>query len=448
MKINLAIIGGGPAGYTAAERAAAGGLSVVLFEKKSLGGVCLNEGCIPTKTFLYSAKLFDSVKTMSKYGVMPTGGAEADMTKISARKNKVVRKLVAGIKSRMVEHGVTVVNGSAVITSVTEQEIEIGCNGEVYTADDLLVCTGSETIVPPIPGLSETDFWTSTEALACKEIPASLAIIGGGVVGMEFASFFNSLGSQVTVIEMAPEILGGLDKELAAMLRTEYAKRGIHFCLSSKVESVCGNEIIFVSDELHENVTVEKILVSVGRRAVLDGFGLENLSLSRTIKGLCVNDRMQTSHPHIYACGDVTGVSMLAHTAVREAEVAVHNLLGVEDEMRYCAIPGVIYTNPELACTGYTEERLQTEQIPYRVKRLPMAYSGRFVAENEGGNGVCKLLIGTDNRVLGVHILGNPASEIITLASMAIESRLSLEEWQKVVFPHPSVSEILRESLF
>lgn len=448
MKVNLAIIGGGPAGYTAAERAAAAGWSVVLFEKNSLGGVCLNEGCIPTKTLLYSAKLYDSLKSMPKYGVTPGEGGVADMAKISARKNKVVRKLVAGIKSRMAEKQVTVVMGAAVIARATVQEVEVVCNETAYTADYLIICTGSQSVVPPIAGLSESAYWTSTEALSCTKVPESLTIIGGGVIGMEFASFFNSLGAKVTVVEMAPEILGVIDAELAALLRVEYAKRGVRFCLSSRVVSVNGPEVTIVADELTETITSEHLLVSVGRRASLGDLGLENVSLSQTANGLCVNEQMQTSHPRIFACGDITGFCLLAHTAIREAEVAVHTLLGVKDAMHYQAIPSVVYTNPEVAGTGYTEERLQTEQIPYRVKRLPMSYSGRFVAENEGGSGVCKLLIGENGVLLGAHILGNPASEIITLASMAIEEQLPVDAWQKIIFPHPSVSEILRECLF
>ena len=274
---------------------------------------------------------------------------------------------------------------------------------------------------------------------------------------MEFASFFNSLGVQVTVVEMLDEILGGgMDRELAGMLRAEYAKRGIKFMLSAKVVSVMpdtaeASSLIQVNYETADgpgSVVAERLLMSVGRRPVMKGFGLENLGLERTERGnVFVNGQMQTSVPGVYACGDLTGYSLLAHTAVREAEVAIHSIIGRKDTMSYRAIPGVVYTNPEIASVGETEESLQKRGIAYRAVKLPMAYSGRFVAENEGMNGVCKLLLGSDDTVLGAHVLGNPASEIITLAGMAIELKLTADEWKKIVFPHPTVGEIFKEAL-
>ena len=300
-------------------------------------------------------------------------------------------------------------------------------------------------------------YWTHRDALDNKELPASLAIIGGGVIGMEFASFFNSLGVQVTVVEMLDEILGGgMDRELAGMLRAEYAKRGIKFMLSAKVVSVmpdtaAASSLIQVNYETADgpgSVVAERLLMSVGRRPVMKGFGLENLGLERTERGnVFVNGQMQTSVPGVYACGDLTGYSLLAHTAVREAEVAIHSIIGKKDAMSYRAIPGVVYTNPEIAGVGETEESLQKRGVAYRAVKLPMAYSGRFVAENEGVNGVCKLLLGSDDTVLGAHVLGNPASEIITLAGMAIELKLTADEWKKIVFPHPTVGEIFKEAL-
>lgn len=469
MKYQVAIIGGGPAGYTAAETAGKAGLSVVLFEKQSLGGVCLNEGCIPTKTLLYSAKTYDGARHAGKYAVN-VADVSFDLPKIIARKQKVVRKLVLGVKGKLTAHNVVIVNGEA--TVIDKNHIQ--CGDDVYECENLLLCTGSETFVPPIPGVDVAPYWTHRDALDSKELPRSLAIIGGGVIGMEFASFFNSLGVQVTVIEMLDEILGGMDKELSAMLRAEYAKRGINFMLSTKVVSVMLSEVEasslsglegeealrqvqndHVSMQVnYENaqgagsVTTDKILMSVGRRPVTKGFGLENLNLEKTERGnISVNEQMQTSVPGVYACGDLTGFSLLAHTAVREAEVAVHTILGKKDAMGYRAIPGVVYTNPEIAGVGETEESLQKKGIAYRTVQLPMAYSGRFVAENEGVNGICKVLLGEDEAILGAHVLGNPASEIITLAGMAIELKLTAEEWKKIVFPHPTVGEIFREAL-
>ncbi len=448
--IDLAIIGGGPAGYVAAERAAARGLDVTLFEKKDLGGVCLNEGCIPTKTLLYSAKVYDYAKHGDKYGVYAPD-ATFDFGKIVARKNKTVRKLVAGINATMKAHNVRVVKGEAHIKGRTEEAIEIHCNDETYQAKNLLLCTGSEAFIPPIPGVEEAGerIVTNREILAMKEQPSSLVIIGGGVIGMEFASLYNSLGSEVTVIEMLPEILGGLDPEISAMLRDIYTKRGIRFHLSCKVTEIKDNEVIFVDSEgAQASVTGEKILMSVGRRAVTTGFGLETLGVETERGAIRVDAKMRTNVPNVYAAGDITGFSMLAHTASREGEVVVNNLTGLEDEMRYHAIPGIVYTNPEVATVGLTEEQAQNKGIEYSVAKLPMTYSGRFVAENEGATGLCKVLFSPQRKILGVHMLGNPCSEMIHGACMAIEQGMTIEALQKVVFPHPTVSEIFKETLF
>lgn len=447
MKYQVIIIGGGPAGYTAAEAAGKAGLSVLLIEKKNLGGVCLNEGCIPTKTLLYSAKTVDNARHASKYAVN-VSDVSFDLGKIIARKSKVVRKLVLGVKSKLTSNKVDLVTGEAQIVGPGR----VRCGEEMYEGENLILCTGSETFIPPIPGIETVDYWTHREALDNKELPASLAIVGGGVIGMEFASFFHSLGVEVTVIEMMDEILGGIDKELSALLRADYAKRGIKFLLSTKVvglvQSDEGTVVSYENAEGSGSIVAQRLLMSVGRRPVTKGFGLENLDLEKTERGaIRVNSRMQTSLPGVYVCGDLTGFSLLAHTAVREAEVAVHTILGKEDEMSYRAIPGVVYTNPEIAGVGETEESATAKGLTYRVVKLPMAFSGRFVAENEGVNGVCKLLIGENEQIIGAHVLGNPASEIIVLAGTAIELGLTAAQWKKIVFPHPTVGEIFREAL-
>ncbi|WFE86075.1 dihydrolipoyl dehydrogenase [Parabacteroides chongii] len=448
MKYDVAIIGGGPAGYTAAEKAAASGLSTVLFEKNALGGVCLNEGCVPTKTLLYSAKVYDTIKHAQKYAVKAENPT-FDFPKIIARKNKVVKKLTAGIRMKMTEHGVVVVVGEAEIKGrAADGTISIACGEETYEAANLLLCTGSETVIPPIPGLAETDYWTSREALQTKELPASLVIIGGGVIGMEFASFFNSMGTEVHVVEMLDKILGPMDKELSEMLQAEYAKRGIQFYLSHKVTAVHEGEVTVEKDGESFVIKGEKVLLSVGRRPVTKGFGLETLSLEPFRNGIKVNEYMQTSLPNVYACGDITAFSLLAHTAVSEAEVAIKHILGKAGAgMSYKAIPGVVYTNPEIAGVGKTEEELQADGIPYTVKKLPMAFSGRFVAENEQGNGVCKLILSEDETVIGAYLLGNPASELIVIAGIAIEKGMTAEELKSIVFPHPTVGEIIKEAL-
>ncbi len=448
MKYDIAIIGGGPAGYTAAERAAANGLQTVLFEKKAIGGVCLNEGCIPTKTLLYSAKLWDNMKSASKYGISVPDGSAFDMQKMIERKDKIVKKLTGGVQMTVNSYGAVIVPHEAVITGEADGRFRVSASGETYEVTYLLVCTGSDTVIPPIKGLSGVDYWTSKEALESTVLPSSLVIIGGGVIGMEFASFFNSMGVQVHVVEMMPEVLGAMDKETSGMLRAEYQKRGVKFHLNTKVVEVSPEGVTIEKDGKTSLIETEKILVSVGRKANLLQVGLDKLNIELLRNGVKVDEHMQTSHPCVYACGDITGHSMLAHTAIRESEVAINHILEVEDRMNYDCVPGVVYTNPEVAGVGKTEEELKASGISYHVQKLSMAYSGRFVAENEQGNGLCKLILDDDDRIIGCHMLGNPASELIVLAGIAVQHGYTVEEFQKTVFPHPTVGEIFHETLF
>lgn len=448
MEFDIAIIGGGPAGYNAAEKAASNGLKTVLFEKNAIGGVCLNEGCIPTKTLLYSAKTLDNIRSASKYGINIEGEPSFDLPKIIGRKDKVVKKLTAGVSAKLGFNGVTVIQGTANILGEENGNINVSEGNKTYAVKYILLCTGSETIIPPIKGLSDVDYWTSKEALESKELPKSLAIIGGGVIGIEFASFFNSMGVKVNVIEMMPEILGAMDKETSAMLRTDYTKKGVNFRLNTKVIEVTPKGVVVEKDGKIETIEADRILVSVGRRPIVKGFGLENLNIELLKNGVKVNEYMQTSHPNVYAAGDITGFSLLAHTAIREGEVAIGHILGEDDKMSYKAIPGVVYTNPELAGVGQTEEELTAKGESFRVLKLPMAYSGRFVAENELGNGLCKIIIDDNDRVIGCHMLGNPASEIIVTVGIAIENGETVESLRKHIYPHPTVSEIIHETLF
>lgn len=453
---DLAIIGGGPGGYVAAGRAGEAGLKVVLFDKAELGGVCLNEGCIPTKTLLYSAKLYDYARHSDKYGVS-VEGATIDFPSVFKRKEKVVKKLVGGIKVQMRNAGVEVVKAAAMIEGIKDGKVLISADGISYEASKLLICTGSEAVIPPIPGLREgfgEAVVGSREILADASRPEELVVIGGGVIGMEFASFFNSIGTKVTVIEMLPKILGPMDDEISAMLQAQYEKKGVEFHLSCKVTAVEGNDVVYQNAEGEEcRAHGDKILVSVGRRAVLQGYGLENLGVDLALNpagkpyGIKVDSHMETSVPGVYAAGDVTGFSMLAHTASREGEVAVNHILGKPDEMHYRAIPGVVYTNPEVAGVGLTEAEALKAGIGHRVLKLPMAYSGRFVAENERGEGLCKAIVSEEGRILGVHMLGNPSSEIISAACVAVDKGITVEELERTVFPHPSVSEIIKETL-
>lgn len=448
MDYDLAIIGGGPAGYTAAERAAGSGLKTVMFEKKTVGGVCLNEGCIPTKALLYSAKILDHATNAAKYGITVEGKAEPDLAKMQARKSKVVKKLVGGVQMTLKSYGITTIEGEAMIKGENNGQFEVECGGETYRTKYLIICTGSETIVPPVKGIDKVPCLTSREALEMTEFPESIAIIGGGVIGIEFASFYNMMGVKVTVIEMMPEILGPMDKELTVMFRNDMAKKGVEFHLNAKVTEVANDHVVIEKDGETSTIKTDAILLSVGRKPVIDNFGLETLNVKSGKKGVEVDQYMQTSHRNVYACGDITGFSMLAHTAIREGEVAVNHILGVDDEVNYNAVPGVVYANPEFAGVGATEDELAKSGAKFQVLKLPMAYSGRFIIENELGNGLCKLILNDKNEVIGCHMLGNPASELIVIAGIAIQNRVTVEQFRKYVFPHPTVGEIYHECMF
>lgn len=450
MRYDLAILGGGPAGYVAAERAGANGLSVVLFEKKELGGVCLNEGCIPTKTLLYSAKIYDNSKTSEKYGIK-NSETHFDIQAIMQRKSKVVKKLVGGIGTKMKHHKVNVIKEFTELVTRDSEGIHLKSGSSEYLASNLLICTGSEALIPPIPGLNtDSEFiMTNREILELEVLPDSLVIVGGGVIGMEFASFYNSMGVRVTVIEMMGKILGETDSELSTMLQNIYEKRGVQIFLNSEVVEFKGNKILFSTNNKKEEIKADKVLISVGRKPVTEGFGLDKLGIELFKGGIKVDEKMCTNIPNVFAAGDVTGFSLLAHTASREGEVVVNNIVGRKDRMRYHAIPSVVYTNPEIACVGHTEKTAKEAGIEYRVAQLPMAYAGRFIAENEGGSGLCKVIYGAEhNEVIGVHMLGNPASEMIYGAALAIENEMTLNQLEEVVFPHPTVSEIFKETIF
>lgn len=448
MVYDVAIIGGGPAGYSAAERAGKAGLNVVIFEKEALGGVCLNEGCMPTKTLLHSAKMYDSLAEASRYGVTAENGA-ISLEQVIKRKQRIVRRLVAGVRQKLTAQNVVQVMSEAKVTGEDQNKnIEIEAAGEKYLAKKLILCAGSETFIPPIKGLDQREYWTSREALENKEVPQSLAIVGGGVIGIEFASFFNSLGVKVTVVEMLPEILGNMDKEQSQMLREILTKKGVVFHISAKVVEILPDAVVVETAEGETiQVGAEKLLLSTGRVPSIKNMGLEGLALEMQGRGIKVNAQMQTSDSRIYACGDITGQSLLAHTAIREAEVAVSTILGKKDEMSYKAIPGVVYTSPEVAGVGATEAVLADKGVKYKVLQLPMAYAGRFMVENETGAGVAKILVDDNDVVVGCHMIGSPASEIIVIAGIAIEKGFTVDEFKKIVFPHPTVGEILHDVL-
>ena len=449
---DLIVIGGGPGGYLAAERAAAGGKRTLLFEKRALGGVCLNEGCIPSKALLQSAKTYDHACHSNLYGVS-CENVKLDQNAVIDRKNKVVKSLVSGIRSKMKAHGVAVVAEEAVIIGKSAEGFSVSAAGNTYTCKDLIIATGSSAAVPPIPGVREqlgSFVLTNREVLDLRELPKRLVVIGGGVIGLEMAAYYQTVGTQVTVIEMLPHIAGSTDREIGSLLQKELEKKGVRFLLGHKCLEVKPGEVAAESPDGEKIfVPADKVLLSIGRRPNVEGLGLETVGVTYTKAGIPTDGFCRTNVPGVYAVGDVNGHHMLAHTAYREAEVAVSNILGKKDTMRYHANPSVIYTQPEIGSVGKTEEDCREKGIEYEVQKLSMRYSGRFVAENEGADGLCKIIVDKKRRtILGVHMIGAYTGEIVWGAAEMLELQLRVTDARQIIFPHPTVSEIIRETLW
>ncbi len=452
MVYDLIVLGGGPAGYLACERAAHGGMKVLLAEERFVGGVCLNEGCIPSKTYLYAAKLKDGAEHGEKYGVI-TKETRLDHMVVNKRKDKVVKTLTGGIRATLKGLGVEIIEAHGQITGRVADGYEIEAGGVKYAGKRLLIATGSGAAMPPIPGLKEqfeAGFaLTNREILDMKEVPGKLVVIGGGVIGLEMASYFNSAGSQVAVIEMLQQVGGPIDSEIAALLKKSYEKKGVVFKMGCKVTRVEAGRVVYEENGAEKVVEADKVLLSIGRVARTKDIGLETIGVLTERAGIVTDEKMKTNIPEVYAAGDVNGKSMLAHTAYREAEVAVNNMLGIKDKMSYAAIPGVIYTNPEVAGVGETEQTAKQKGLDVTVKTISMRYAGRYVAENEGGDGIMKIIVDNKwNRLVGVHMICNYASEIIWGADALIEKGVTVDQIKKIVFPHPTVSEIIREAVF
>jgi dihydrolipoamide dehydrogenase len=451
-KFDLIVIGAGPGGYLAAQRASEFGLKVLLIEKEKLGGVCLNEGCIPTKTLLHSSKILSYMKSASGYGITAEN-VSISHKEVIDRKNCVVKNLVAGVKAKMKKNKVTVVYGHANIEGKEKDLFTISANDSKYYSQKILIATGSSSTIPPIKGVNSAIesgvVVTSQEMLDIVEPPINLAIIGSGVIGLEMACYYNMIGSKVTVFEMLDHIAGEVDSEIGDILRKEYEEKGVKFHLSSTVTAIENKTVHFKSDDKGEKSAFDKILISVGRRPNITDIGLDQLGVATSNGGIDTDAFMRTNIEGIYAVGDVNGKSMLAHTAYREAEVAVNHMMGKKDTMRYKAIPSVIYSNPEVASVGETMASAQAKGLDVKTAKLPMNYSGRYMAEVEKGTGICKIVVDTqNNRIVGVHMIGSYVSEMIFGAALMIETELRVEDVKEMVFPHPTVSEILRETIF
>ncbi len=449
---DLIILGGGPGGYNAAERAGHAGLKTLVIEERALGGVCLNEGCIPTKTLLYSAKIYDYAKHGKDYGVT-FGSAEFDHAFVVNRKNNVVKQLVAGVGAKLKKSGVEVVNATGVIKGRSAEGFVVEAGGKEYTAKQLLIATGSSPALPPIDGLADSlkegFALTNREVLDLPAVPKTIVVVGGGVIGLEMASYFNSVGAKVYVVEMLDHIAGPVDREISKLLQKDYAARGVEFILGAKVTSIKNKTVSYEKDGKITEIAADYALVSIGRRPRTAGIGCENIGLKLERGAIVTNEYGKTNIPGVWAAGDVNGKSMLAHTAYREGEVCINNILGKKDRINYHSIPSVIYTNPEVASVGETTESAKEKGLDVNIQTVTLKYSGRYIAENEHSYGILKVITDKKHKnIVGLSMIGSYSSEIIYGAAMMVETEMRVEDIQKLVFPHPTVCEVIRESMF
>ena len=429
--MRLLIIGGGPGGYETAVEAAKRGLEVTLISEGPLGGTCLNEGCIPTKTFCHYAELIEQ-NLKAGLDCKPSFAAAAE------RKQAVVEQLRSGID--MLLKNVQVVRGRAEFNDSRT----VLCNGQEYTADKIIIATGSVSASLPIPGAESC--LTSKEILDLKEVPESLCVIGGGVIGLEFASIFRSFGTEVTVLEFCPNILPRFDVDLAKRLKQSLSKRGINIEVQAQVTRIDGNTVTYIKKDKEFTVLADKVLMAVGRRPNVDGLNLEAAGVDYTRKGITVNDRFETSVPGVYAIGDVTGGIMLAHAATYQGLHALNSICGQQDSIRFDLIPAAVFTMPQVATVGLTEEQCKEQNLEVRCLKSFYRANGKAVSMDEP-DGYCKVIVDNDGKVLGAHIMGAHSSDLIHEIATAMNIGATLDKLQSVIHAHPTLSEVIQSAL-
>jgi dihydrolipoamide dehydrogenase len=448
-KIKVVVIGGGPGGYVAAIRAAQLGGEVTLIEKEYLGGTCLNVGCIPTKSLLHSAELYEEAKEAAKYGVI-INDIKIDFTKVQERKSAVTKQLVNGVKGLLAANKVKVVTGEASFVSKDKVEVKTENKSEIIKADKFIIATGSVPAKPPILGIDSEKCIDSTGALELKEIPKSIVIVGGGVIGIEIATLYNSLGSKVVVVEMLDEILPMMDGELTKIIRAKLAKKGVEIFTSSKVMSFKeAGENIEVSVQMKDNsikvFSGDKALISIGRRTNTSSLSLDKAGIKHDRGKIIANDKMETNVPGIYAVGDCLGKIMLAHIASAQGEIAAENALGQNKEFDSKTNPSCVYTKPEFASVGLTEEAAKAQGVDYIVGKFPLAANGRSMIMGE--DGMIKIIAGKKYKeVLGAHIVGPRATDMIGELSLAIGMEATIDEVIETIHAHPTVAEAIKEA--
>lgn len=450
MERDLLIIGGGPGGYEAAIKGAQLGLKVTLIEEDKMGGTCLNRGCIPTKALYKNSEIINSLKNINNFGVA-ISDYNIDMVQIQNRKNIVVNKLVSGIDQLLKGYGIEVIKGRAVLKG--NKTIEINADGSIIeiTAQKIIIATGSTTSSIQIPGIGSKGVLTSDEALNLEHIPKSMVILGGGVIGVEFAGIFAALGTQVTIIEFMPRILYRLDEELSKKLTLQLKKQGIKIVTGTSVKEITetedGLKIIASNTKGTSEYICDNLLISIGRVPNIKGLGLENEKIEFDNKGIKVNKFYQTSSDGIYAIGDVIGGQMLAHVASEEGKVCVENILGLNSNVNYNAVPSCVYSFPELATVGLTETEANEKNIKYLTGKFMFGANGKALTMGEG-EGFIKVMAHEDSHeIIGVHILGPHASDLIHEGVLAIQNRLTVEDIKESIHSHPTLAEVFYEAV-
>ena len=442
---DLVVLGGGPGGYVAAIKAAQNNLKVALIEKDVIGGICLNHGCIPTKAILKSTKTYDLFKNAKSYGINVEKDAFSfDLTSIIRRKDGIVRRLTTGVKMLLKKNGVDVYNGYGEVLNKNE----VSVNDETIRGDNLIIATGGTAIIPPIPGAKEaykSGFAvTSMELLNVTDLPKKLTIIGGGVIGVEFATIFNSLGSEVTIIEMQETIVSAMDEEIIDEYSKILKKSGVKVITGCEVKKVSSNSIVYSYKNEEKELPADLVLLAVGIRPNIDSFKKINLKMAGS--GVEVNERLQTSLENVYAIGDVTGKHMLAHVASAEGIVAVENILGTKTKINYNQIPAAIYGSPEIATIGMTEKEAQNQNLKYTVSKFPLLANGKALADGDS-TGFIKIIKGLElDEILGAHILAYNAVDLISEIAVAMRLESTNKEVASTIHPHPSLSEIIMEA--
>ena len=442
---DLLIIGGGPGGYVAAIRARQLGMDVSLFEQDKLGGTCLNRGCIPTKAYYKNAEVLRTVQRLSDYNIRCMD-VQFNLAMAKGRKDGIVDKLVAGVDSLLKANGVEVIKGQAELLD----QSTVRANGQEYSGRKILLASGSETVRLPIPGIDLPGVVTSTELLDQEELPARMVIIGAGVVGLELACIFNSFGAQVTVLEAADHILGSLDSELAKRMNIFLKRQGISVhtgCQVQEIQPVQEHLAVLYRDKKDiQQIETHLVLTAAGRKAATDGLHLNQLGIVNERGFIKVDENFETSVKGIYAIGDVIGGQMLAHVASEEAIVAVERMNGLDNRVAYHAVPACIFTFPEIATVGMSEDEAKQQGIACKVGKFQFAGNGKAMTMGET-DGLVKVIADQDDRIIGVHILGPHASDLILEATLMVKNHMGVEEIRGTIHPHPTLGESLAEAI-